>query len=84
MDRVWHPVDLPAGLPHGAPGAEPPEAIAGPHRGLPPGRRAVGLRQIDGMPHEPQRARSVAVGHSSPRRSMAGKLLTKNQMFGSR
>ena len=29
-------------------------------RGLPPGRRAVGLRQVDGMPREPQRARSRA------------------------
>ena len=28
-------------------------------RGLPLGRRVVGLRQADGMPHEPQRARSV-------------------------
>jgi hypothetical protein len=30
-------------------------------RGLPLDRRAVGLRQADGMPHEPQRARSVTV-----------------------
>jgi hypothetical protein len=39
-----------------------------PHRGLPPDRRAVGLRQIDGMPHELQRARS-ALGPSSGRRT---------------
>ncbi len=25
-DRVWHPTGLPEGLPHGAPGAELPEA----------------------------------------------------------
>lgn len=31
-------------------------------RGLPPGRRVVGLRQADGMPHQSQRARS---SHSS-------------------
>jgi hypothetical protein len=30
-------------------------------RGLPPGCRVVGLRQIDGTPHEPQRARSSAI-----------------------
>ena len=30
-------------------------------RGLPPGCRAVGLRQIDGMPHDSQRARSSVV-----------------------
>ena len=26
-------------------------------RGLPPGHRAVGLRQVDGMPREPQRGK---------------------------
>ena len=31
------------------------------HRGLPPGRRVVGLRQVDGMPHDSQRARSSVV-----------------------
>ncbi len=30
-------------------------------RGLPPGCRVVGRRQVDGTPHEPQRARSFAM-----------------------
>lgn len=34
-DRVWHPVDLPSGLPHGAPGAELPQAITGRVEGCP-------------------------------------------------
>jgi hypothetical protein len=31
------------------------------HRGLPPGPHVVGLRQVDGMPHGSQRARSSVV-----------------------
>ena len=55
----------PPGLPHGAPGAELSEVVASWHRGPPPGRRAVGLRQIDGMPHDPQRAiTSVVARHA--------------------
>jgi hypothetical protein len=33
---------------------------------LPPGHRVVGLRQADGMPHEPQRARSSGSSQASP------------------
>lgn len=34
-------------------------------RGLPPGRRAVGLRQVDEMPHDSQRgARAPGQSHS--------------------
>jgi len=36
-------------------------------RGLPPGRRAVGLRQADGMPHQPQRARTSVIMVCAPR-----------------
>jgi hypothetical protein len=59
VGRVCHPVDLPPGLPHGDPEAERPEAITGRIEGCP--RIAARLRQIDGMPHGSQRARSVAV-----------------------
>jgi hypothetical protein len=48
-------------------------------RGLPLGRRVVGLRQADGMPPEPQRARSV-----DPTVSLGGlakKHLIKNQVL---
>ncbi len=53
VGRVWHPIDLPEGY-HTAPRAQ-----ALPDRRrlvgmLRPGCRAVGLRQVDGMPHEPR------------------------------
>ncbi len=65
MDRVWHPVDLPKGY-HAAPRGRVPRGCRRLRRGLPPGRRAVGLRQVDGMPHVSQRARSSMVaGHRS-------------------
>jgi len=42
-------------------------------RGLPPGWRVVGLRQVDGMPHGPQRARSVVVrDHTARLRRLVG------------
>ena len=44
----------PRGLPHGVPGAELHDVGRRLRRGLPPGRRAVGRCQVDGMPHEPQ------------------------------
>ncbi len=47
------PVDLPRGLPHARPTAELGEVECGSVEGLPPGGRAVGLRQVDGTPHEP-------------------------------
>ena len=49
MTEARHPVDLPRGLPHAVPGAELHEPGSRLRRGLPPGRRAVGLRQVDGM-----------------------------------
>ena len=58
VDRVGHPVDLPPGLPHGDPGAELPESLTGRVEGCPRVAARSGLHQIDGMPHEPQRARS--------------------------
>ncbi len=51
--KVWHPLDLPEGY-HADPRAELHEAGYRLHRGLPPGWRAVGLRQVDGMPREPR------------------------------
>jgi hypothetical protein len=53
----------PRGLPHGNPGAEPDDARIGCLRAA-PGCRVVGLRQIDEMPHSPQRARSVSTGYA--------------------
>ncbi len=43
--RVWHPADLPQGLPHEPRGQELPKDRRRSRRRLPPGRRAVGLRQ---------------------------------------
>jgi hypothetical protein len=40
------------GLPHADPEAELNDAGRRLRRGLPPGRRAAGLRQVDGMPRE--------------------------------
>ncbi len=48
----------PQGLPPGAPGAILAHSAGGWQQTLPPGHRVVGLRQIDGIPHQPQRARS--------------------------
>jgi len=47
---VSHPVGLPADY-HGDPGAELHEIGRRWRRGLPPGRRAVGRCQADGMTH---------------------------------
>ncbi|MDT7547953.1 MAG: hypothetical protein QOE84_347, partial [Actinomycetota bacterium] len=49
----------PGGLPHDSPGAEGSTYVRF-HRGLPPSWRVVGLHQIDGTPHQPQRARSLS------------------------
>ena len=66
MARMRHPADLRKRLPHDDPGAELQEVHASVRRGLPPGRRAVGLHQVDEMPHEPgvRRAR-VQIGYKS-------------------
>ncbi len=58
---VWHPADLPEGY-HAAPRRQ--AWTSRPRVGkemLPPGRRVVGLRQVDGMPPGSQRARSSVV-----------------------
>jgi hypothetical protein len=57
-------------------------------RGLPPGWRVVGLRQIDGMPHGPP-ARKIVGDLLATVRSLGGgrptpKLLTTNQVLGER
>jgi hypothetical protein len=44
-----HPDDLPEGLPHSRPWAEPRRVGCGVRRGLPTSVRVVGLRQVDGM-----------------------------------
>jgi len=62
MAGVWHPIDLPKGLPHDDPWAELHDVGRGLRRGLPPGRRAVGRCQVDGMPHEPQRGQDQVPG----------------------
>ena len=53
MAGARNPVDLPKGYHTPGPGAELHKVGRWFRRGLPPGRRAVGLRQVDGMPHEP-------------------------------
>jgi hypothetical protein len=51
--RVRHPIDLPEGY-HTAPRAQAWHDRRRLARSLRPGCRAVGLRQVDGMPHEPR------------------------------
>ncbi|GAA1269920.1 hypothetical protein GCM10009609_36220 [Pseudonocardia aurantiaca] len=51
---VWHPVDLPEGY-HTAPRAQGWHDRLRLVGRLRPSRRAVGLRQVDGMPHGSQR-----------------------------
>jgi len=49
-------------LPHDVPGAELYDVDRRLRRGLPPGRRAVGRCQVDGMPHDPQRGHDEEPG----------------------
>ena len=49
--RVWHPLDLLKGY-HPAARGRARRRTDRFRRGLPPGCRVVGLRQIDGMPHQ--------------------------------
>jgi len=56
--RVRHPVDLPEGYHATARGQSCTRYVAV-RRGLPPGPRVVGLRQVDGMPHEPRRGQDT-------------------------
>jgi hypothetical protein len=64
---VWHPIDLRRATTR-HPGGRARRRTHRFHRGLPPGCRVVGLCQIDGMPHEPHRARSTP-GPSPGRRT---------------
>ena len=59
----------PRGLPRDDPRAELHEVWRGASRAA-PGRRVVGLHQVDGMPHEPRRGRDtdpLLVAHVVPR-----------------
>jgi hypothetical protein len=49
---VWHPGDLPEGYHTAARGRSFAMSAADCVEVWPPGRRAVGLRQVDGMPHQ--------------------------------
>jgi hypothetical protein len=51
----------PQGLPHPSPGARAGRRTCRFRRGLPPSWGVVGLRQVDGTPHVPQRARSSMI-----------------------
>jgi len=61
---VWHPDDLPEGYHAATRGAELIEVGSRAVEGCTPGHRAVGLRQVDGMPHS-----TTAVVSASSRRS---------------
>ena len=50
--RVRHPVDLPEGY-HATTGDRAAQGWPAVASRAAPGRRAVGLRQVDGMPHGP-------------------------------
>ena len=76
MAGARHPVDLPEGYHTPARGQSFTTPAAGCVEGWPPGRRAVGLRQVDGMPREPgsglaeqTRSEPPASGHHAPRRT---------------
>jgi hypothetical protein len=58
--RAWDPVDLLEGY-HAVPRGQAWQVglVVGKNVAL--GHRVVGLRQIDGMPHKPQRARSSMI-----------------------
>jgi hypothetical protein len=71
-DVLHHQARCPRGLDLLPPSPAPPEgAMHGPGSksgklgwwlgGMPPGHRGVGLLLVDGMPHEPQRARSSMI-----------------------
>ena len=88
MTEARHPVDLPRGLPHAVPGAELHEPGSRLRRGLPPGRRAVGLRQVDEMPREPgsglaeqTRSEPPVSGRHAPRRTSRNAQVSRSR-FG--
>jgi hypothetical protein len=82
VDRVWHPIDLPPGLPRGDPGAELPEVVAYRVEGCPRVAAWSDYARSTGCHTRP----SVQDRDNAPPRRGAwpGKLLTKSQMFGRR
>jgi hypothetical protein len=52
-------LDLPGGLPRDAPRASRASSASGGKGMLPPGYRVVGLRQVDGIPHNSQRHKII-------------------------
>jgi len=74
----------PRGLPHADPKAELHEARCRLRRGLPPGRRAVGLHQVDGMPREPSCGLTEQTRSEPPAtaRYTARRTSTKTQLIG--
>jgi hypothetical protein len=68
LGRVWTGCGIPStsqGLPRGPPGASLAISADREYGMLPSGHRVVGLRPVDGMPHQSQRAR--ALDNSTPR-----------------
>ncbi len=57
-EQVRHRVDLPEGY-HATARGQSCTGAWRLRRGLPPGRRVLGLRQVDGMPHEPRRGQDT-------------------------
>ncbi len=80
VDSVWHPIDLPPGLPHGDPGAELHEVVAGRVEGCPRVAAWSGYVRSTGCHTSP----SVQDRDNPPPRRGArpGKPLTKNQVLG--
>jgi hypothetical protein len=76
---VWHLLDLPTGLPHSRPGAEPDDLRTGSAEGCPRAAVWSGWRQIDEIPHSTS-VQGLRFGRSF--RAWPKKLPTQNQMFG--
>jgi hypothetical protein len=85
MSRSATPRRPPQGLPHTVPGAELHDSGRRLRRELPPGRRAGGLRQVDGMPREPQcglaeqtRSGLIASARHAPERTSTNAQLNRH------
>lgn len=76
-----HPIDLPEGY-HTTTRGQSCTRYVAVRRGLPPGRRVVGLRQVDGMPHEPRRGRET--GPAGERCELVSRPLVSNQLSDNR
>jgi hypothetical protein len=82
VDRVWHLVDLPQGLPHGSPGAELDDARTGHVEGCP--RAAVWSGCAKPTRCHTAPACKIIGDPVVSLRSLLAKHLTQNQMFSSR